>query len=492
MNKRWWLPLVLAAVLWAGTALAVPQPDEGKKTKPRLSDKLKDLTPPEKEGPAKTAPVTAPAGPGKEAEVTTPVGNLGVGLALKTMYSWSAKDNKTMWPGRDEFTSTMVDLNIRGRLSDNIDFRVELAASWNPDANIGGFNGFSNPGEVGTVGVRQASITFHDLIPWTTIEVGTFIPPLTNYGPRAVTNLDLIMYPLLNNGRMMDTWAYTPRTPFPASLIPASRAAASFSDPSPWAMVNRPILHDFSPWQQAGFNITVQTPYMLRIDFGMWNGMMKNHNANVNDDDATATSVKITFQPDPTLTFSAGYWGEQFDLTYQLINVNGLTTYTYNQGGSRKLDIWYLSGAYLTDTLEITADYAQGGIPDYTLEYRGVDPNLTNTFYDLRFESWQVTAGYWFLPQLELLFRYEQIDPNTIDTIAVAGSCYDRQTWFTMGLNYRIIDRAEVSINYVIKTEQGREIEKDEVPRDPTLLPYNPKYTAQKNDLLMLQVMVWQ
>jgi hypothetical protein len=482
MNKRWWLLVTLALVVLAGGVMAAPQPDESKEGKARLTDKFKDLAPAKDkdEGPVKSAPVTAPKGEDQEVEVTTPTGNLGVGMAAKFMYGWSEKGKDTMWPGRDEFNTTLVVLKLRGMLTDNIDYHLELAASWNPEINIGGLSGWSSPGEIqgSAVGVRQASIVFHDLIPWTRVEIGTFIPPLTNYMARSVNNLDLIMYPLLNNGKMMDPWPW---------------------GVAPWKTGNRPIARDFSPWQQTGMNLTFQTPYMLKIDIGCWNGMMntRTNNTNANDDIATATSVVLTFQPDPHLSLAAAYWGEQFDLTYPMIDNGSLIpTPTWTQEASRKMNVWYLYAAYLTDTLEVTADYAQGTIPKYLLQYRGTPlsggPGYSNTFYDLRWEAWQLTVGYWFRPNLELLTRYEQLDPNTIGTQKIPGSAYDKQTWFTMGLNYRLFERAEISLNYIIKREQGNNVSRGDGGKDPSLLPYNPKYGVQDNDLLLLQFQIWQ
>jgi hypothetical protein len=374
------------------------------------------------------------------AELETPSGTIQLNAAAKFLYGYTRRDDGTRTPGREDFTTSLLDVEASGALGKNLSYRIELASSWDPDTKSGSLGGPSNPNDLGSAGVRQASIVLHDLVPWTTIEVGTFIPPISNYGPRAVWDLDLIQYPLLNNATGMNTGIYG----------------------------HRPVARDLGVWQQAGANVRVQLPYMIRFDFGVWNGMMPGNMGNVNPDLGMARSVVAAFQPTDALSLSMAWWGERFLQAYPGIA----------HGARRNMDLWFFSGAYQTDILEVTADFAQGIIPEYQLDQ-------SDAFQDLNWESWQITAGYWVLPRLEILARYEYINPNAKDSVQIPESLYDRSTWTTLGANWRLSDHTEAAINYVFKNEEGIDVNKGKAG-------YNPKYSAQKNDLLLIQVQAWQ
>jgi hypothetical protein len=379
--------------------------------------------------------------------VTTATGAIRLNAVAKFIYGYSARDEQTRAPGRESFATTLIDAGVSGELGDKVNYRIELSSSFNPDTGAGSFNGISSPNEMGAVGVRQVSMVFHDLIPWTRVEVGTFIPPLSNYMPRPVSDLDLIQYPLINNASRMNTGIYG----------------------------NRPAARDFSMWQQAGFNLTIQPPYMIRLDLGCWDGFMPGGNANQNPNIAKATSIVATFVPSDTLSLSMAFWGEDFQQAYP-----GLA-----KGAKRSLVMWFFNGSYKTDVLEVTADFAQGMIANFQFDKSG-------DFQDLNWEGWQVTAGYWILPRLEILARYEYLNPNAKDSVKIPASRYDESRWTTLGLNWRLLDQAEVSLNYVFKDELTLDVHRGESGADPLLPGYNPKFSGQNNDLLLVQVQLWQ
>lgn len=382
-------------------------------------------------------------------QVTPSSGALEINGYAKFVYAFSFRDDDSMWEGRDEFTTSFAGIRLHGVLSDQLDYNIEIAASYNPERNQGGLAGFPNPGEIGAIGVREAYLTFTDTIPWTTVTVGTFIPPFTNYMPRPVNSLDLIQYPLLNN--------------------------ASRMNPDLFADDNRPPARDLSTWQQTGFNLCVETPYMVKLDFGMYNGMMPNQLANGDENVAEATNVVMTFEPDDRLSLSMAYWGEESQQEYPGVA----------KGAKRNLTAWYLYGSYVTSNLELYADYAQAQIPRMQMDTAG-------EFTDLSWESWQVTVGYWILNDVSLWARYEEIDPNLVDRVQVPQSRYDDGRWTTVGVNWRILENLELSGNYVHKEEEGRYIDEGDPGQDPTMPLYDAKYSAQRNDLFLLQVQVWQ
>ncbi|MFO8057942.1 MAG: porin [bacterium] len=376
-------------------------------------------------------------------------GALEMGGYAKFVYAFSVKDEDTMWEGRDEFYTSLVGLRLHGVLSEHLSYNLEIAAGYNPERDQGGLAGFPNPGEVGTIGVREAYFTVSNAIPWTTVKAGTFIPPVTNYMPRPVTSLDLIQYPLLNN--------------------------ASRMTPDLFAKDNRPPARDLSTWQQTGFNLSIEPPYLVKLDLGMYNGMMPDGQANGDRNVAEAVNAVMTFEPDDRLSVSMAYWGEEFQMEYP----------GYASGAKRNLTIWYLYGSYTTSNLEVYADYAQAQIPRMQLDNTG-------EFTDLSWESWQITAGYRILNNVSLWARYEEIDPNLADRVQVPQSRYDDSKWTTIGVNWRLFENVELSGNYVHKEEEARDIDEGEPGQDPTLPLYDPKYSAQKNDLFLLQLQVWQ
>ncbi len=385
--------------------------------------------------------------PAAAQDVRTEAGKIQLGAAVKWLWGYSQRDSETAWPGRDDFTTSLVDVTLDGVLADNLSYNVELAATYSSETQAGGLAGRPNPGEVGTIGVRQVSMTFSKIVPWTDVKLGTFIPNITNYMPRRVNDMDLIQYPLLNNGSRMTT--------------------ALFG--------NMPVARDLSTWQNAGVNITVTPPYMVQLDVGFWNGIMPGGMAQNDQNVANATSVIFTFSPNDELSVSAAYWGEDYDQGYPSTGDVELRTLT----------LWYMYGSYSANNLEVTADYATGIIADGQLDVNG-------EYADVGWYGWQVTVGYWLMPELELLARYEELDPDSKDGPTVPTSLNDKANWLTLGANWRFAQGAELSLNYVFKQEDANDISVGSPAADPSAPGYNPQFAAQDNDLLLIQVQVWQ
>lgn len=387
------------------------------------------------------------SGPVQAEDATTPVGSIQLGGAVKFVYGYSEADSGSLSPGREDFTTTLVDIRLDGMLTENVRYGMEFSSSWNRDSFTGLLAGAGNPNEFGVLGVRELFISFEGLIPMTDVKIGTFSPPISNYMPRAVEDLDLIHYPLMNNAVFENTGLFG----------------------------NRPAARDSSSWQQTGINLTFQAPYMVRFDVGFWNGMMPVRLANAEQNLAKASSIVVTFEPDPAISISLAGWNEEFQQAYP-----GIAT-----GAKRNLSIWYLYGSYHTGALEITADYSVGNIPDMQIALNG-------SFKELSWEAWQVTVGFWIVPKLELLARYEHIDPNSINDSNVPASKYDASKWATLGINYRLNDQSEVSVNYIWKNEEAWNADENSIGKDPNLAGYNPKYSGQNNDVFLIQVQAWQ
>ena len=377
------------------------------------------------------------------AQEAAPATGIQAGGVAKMLYSYAARDEETRYDGRNAFSLSLIDLRLSGRVGEHVGWNMEVAASWNPDFDMGNVGAFANQNETGGAGVRQASIRFYGIVPYTTFEVGTFIPHLTNYMARPVEDLDLIQYPLMNNAALMQTGFN------PAEI-------------------------DVSPWQQTGFNAEIRLPYMLEVDFGVWNGMMPGRIPQPDPNLSKAASIVLTYKPIEHLSLSMAHWGENFQN-----NTPGMGR------GLRQLNIWYFYASYITDTLEVTADFAQALVPGQLV--------ITSTTKgDWRWEGGQVTVGYWFRPKFEALVRYESFDPNTLDTVKIPVSRFDESRWWTMGINYRLNDHAEVSVNYIVKLEEAEFVDKGVHEKDPNLPGYDPKYNAQHNNLVLVQFQIWQ
>jgi len=386
---------------------------------------------------------------GNAAEVETPSGKATIGAVAKWMWGWSYKDEDTLNDGRDEYSTVLADITLDAQLTDKISFMIEIASSWNQDMATGSLGTFSGPDETGTTGVRQASITLDRMVPWTTIEIGTFIPPITNYMDRPVHDLDLILYPLIIDASNMDTGMYG----------------------------NRPAARDFGLWQQTGVNFHIEAPYLVKIDLGLWDGTMPDSLGNEEQNLATATSVVFTFDPTKDLSISLAFWGEEFQPEGSLPGIA--------DGAKRNLTTWFAYASYETDLLELNVDYAQALIPEAIEDTSG-------ELQQLEWEAWQFTAGYWVVPSVQIIGRYESINPNMQDDTQIPSSRYDESTWFTLGANWAVTEHALVSANYIWKWENGRMIDEGDPGQDPTLPGYDPKYSAQNNDLLLVQVQVYQ
>ncbi len=388
-----------------------------------------------------------PALPASAGEVLASSGSIQAGLNLKWLYGYSERDSETLHPGREQFSTKLVDLTLDGHLGDKLAYRIELAGSWDQDTGTGGVGMISGPNSTGTFGVRQAYFVFADIIPWTLVTMGTFIPEINNYSHREPENLDMIQYPLMYDAVNMDTGMFG----------------------------NRPAARDLSVWQQAGVNFNINMPYMVEADLGFYNGIMPTRFGNQDANVAKAASFDLTFRPIPTLAISMAYWGEEFQKDFP--PPLALTA-------KRQLAMWTVYASYLTDLLEVTADYSRASVPDGQLEQTG-------DYAELGWEGYQITAGYWLTPRFQMLGRYERFDPNVQDSVKIPDSRYDSSSWFTLGANYRLTDNTEVSANYVWKWEEAHSISHDVAGQDPNLPGYGPKYSAQENDLLLIQVQSW-
>jgi len=79
-----------------------------------------------------------------------------------------------------------------------------------------------------------------------------------------------------------------------------------------------------------------------------------------------------------------------------------------------------------------------------------------------------------------------------VDNLQVPGSLYDKSSWLTLGMNYRLVPQAEVAVNYIFKKEWAHPIDAGDPSENPLLNGGDMQYTAQKNDLLLVQFQIWK
>ncbi|HUT54313.1 MAG TPA: hypothetical protein VM658_13070 [bacterium] len=396
-----------------------------------------------------------------QAQVEVGAGTLQIGGKVKWGYTYMAESEDAVGAaaagqvsgfdgaGIEQFATTNVEIDINGTVGEKVAYVIELQS-------VNGFDVLvSNPNEIGAIGVRQAKIMFKDVIPMTTVTVGTFNLPVSIYQPRATNDYDLIVLPLLNLG--------------------GAGNAVGFYGPMGLG------------WQATGVNFAIMPADMVELDLSYFNGNAGG-GANTEIDLEKSWLVNLKIMPAEGAMISIGYLTEGWQ---ENISLPGHPASTEQQNATG----WVVSGAYDNKKLEANFDYVTMTAKDYQF-YKNKLQNLTSTGY-------QVTVGYWFTDAIEALVRYENVDPNTANTKktwAANGypSEYDQISILTLGANYRVTENSEVSVNYLFITEQGDEInvEKGKTPLDTSFTPPVPwkkgKYQSLDNDTLLIQVQVWQ
>jgi len=377
------------------------------------------------------------------AQVETSAGTLQIGGKIKWLYTYRGEDTDTVdgatvisnyW-GSDGspvevFTTTNVEVDLMGTLGENVAYTIELASA-NALQVLA-----ANPNELGFMGVRQAVIAISNVIPSTTVYVGTGNLPLGIYQPRATNDYDLINLPLLNTTTFGD-----------AGTVTGDYQVEGLG------------------WQGTGFVFAIKPMDMIELDYGMGNGTLGG-GANQEADLEKSWLVNLKVMPTEGSLIAIGYLSEGWEEA-------GM--------GHQTASGYIVSGALASDKLEANFDWMQMTVEDYTQD-DNLDPE------DLVYGGYQVTLGYWLTDAIEALVRYEFVDPNMQnDEDAVGTSEYDDLTVVTVGLNYMLAENAEVALNYLLIMEPGDDIDaSDDVPA------VDPKYQVVDNDTLLIQVQVWQ
>lgn len=412
---------------------------------------------------------------GFSAEAAAPT--LKAGAKIKWLYTYQAQDDSALGYGGnavENFSTTNVELDISGTAGDKVSYLIEISGA-------NGLAGNSNAGELGAVGVRQAKIMVDGVIPMTTVTLGTFNLPVGTYQPRGTNDYDLIGLPLINS------------TAFTGSI------------PLGWGQYAPTGLG----WQATGADFTVKAGDNIVLDIAYFNGYagLNTANAELGGDLEKSFLVNLKVKVAQPATLAVAYLSEGWQ--EPLTRPTPRTAYRSAAG-------YVISGSYINDKVEANFDWMTMTAPEYAVNAKGKPADLTWTGY-------QITAGYWVTEKIEALVRYEWIDPNTENSSKLDRRAYglaptgnwttptnvntnsDQLTWLTLGVNARLSQSSEVSVNYIWRMEQGDDIKtgngavglkKDKVPNPALAAPGagegNPKYQVLSNDLFLIQVQLWQ
>jgi hypothetical protein len=438
-----------------------------------------------------------------QAQVETSVGKISIGGKVKWMWMHQAQSDEALgasnsaaghigqrWgldgKGVDQFTASNVELDIKGSVGENVAYIIELQASFNPTGGgfggvLGGMAGVSNPGEVngGKIGVRQAKIVITDLIPMTTVTLGTFSLPLGSYQTRATNDWGLISLPLMNLAL------------FGNARAPKSAGPGRFYGPIGLG------------WQATGVDLCVKPADVVALHMAYFNGNSGSGpfgggggNTNADLDLEKSWLIKLEIMPVEGAQIGVAFLNEGWQ---EDVNGKGGNEQQYAQG-------WIINAGYKTDRLDLSFDWMAMTARDYVHGQGAWDH-----FQDLNWMALQVTAGIWVTDQIEVLARYDWVDPNTSNnkfrTSGAGPYSYlarnDALTIWTLGANFRVSENAELALNYLWIKEQGLPINQRRADKTSAL---GDKYGAGvvilnrahgerqqlANDTFLLQVQVWQ
>jgi hypothetical protein len=430
------------------------------------------------------------------AQVETSAGKLSLGGKIKWIWIFRAQQDQAVgasgsmgltqagqrWSldgkGVDQFASANVELDLQGAVGENVSYLIELQASFNPaGGGFGGLAGVSSPGELqgSRLGVRQAKIVITDLIPMTVVTLGTFNLPLGTYQTRATNDYGLIALPLMNMARFGNA-------PFRQSAGPGRM---------------------FAPiglgWQATGVDIAVKPTDTVALHLAYFNGSSNGSlkfgpggavtgNTNVDLDLEKSWLIKLEVNP---------VEGAQIGLAY--LN-EGWQEDQNGKAGSEKQQAqgWVINAGYRSDRLDLNADWMT-----MTAAHYQHGAGVWGHWQDLTWMAGQITAGVWVTEQIEILARYDWIDPNTSNnkfrTAKGGAGTYlaqnDAITVWTLGANLRVGENTELALNYLWIKEQGLPIDERKFARGK--IKYgagNDQGRRQQldNDTFLLQLQVWQ
>jgi hypothetical protein len=344
------------------------------------------------------------------AETENSVWPVQITTKAKWLYTYQRSDNdsegvfnasRESGAAVENLKTANLEVGVTGQIGNKISFVFEFAAA-------DGFEKNSNPGDIGSAGVRQAYASVSNVIALTSITVGTYNLPASIYQQRPTNQYDLISLPLINT---------TVFSVNPLAGDDPTLGVGTVYDPVGFG------------WQVTGVNFMVRPYEKIQIDFSWFNGMGSGGNNN-EESLEKSTFINLRFLPTRNSMLSAGIINEG----WEELGLN-----------HQEASMTVISGSYSNEKIEANFDWMQSIVEDYMF-----DDDLELT--DIKSSGYQITIGYFVTEKFETLLRYEWVDPNTADdndSFTAPMSDNDQRTWTTLGLSYFPNENCELALNYI-------------------------------------------
>jgi phosphate-selective porin OprO/OprP len=170
--------------------------------------------------------------------------------------------------------------------------------------------------------------------------------------------------------------------------------------------------------QIGGSFAKVDNRYLFDYTFGVFNGA--GYDVTTDNNNHKDIIARLGVHPIKNLDFGGSFYRGQ-DIPAATTKVPNPTTQARNRYG--------IDGRYVIGALSLTAEYAHG------------------TDGAVQKDGWYAQAGYFILPKLQLVAKYDTFDPSkTIST--------DRSTIYIGGFNYVFNSWTKLAVDYLDKREE--------------------------------------
>ncbi len=170
--------------------------------------------------------------------------------------------------------------------------------------------------------------------------------------------------------------------------------------------------------QVSGSFVKLNNRYLFDYTFGVFNGA--GYDVTADNNNHKDIAARLGLHPIKGLDFGGSlYSGE--DIPLATTKVPNPVTQARNRYG--------IDGRYVTGPLSITAEYA-----------RGTDGSIHR-------DGWYAQAGYFIIPKIQLVAKYDTYDPNKVVTT-------DRTKIYTGGFNFIFNKWTKLAVDYLDRREE--------------------------------------
>jgi phosphate-selective porin OprO/OprP len=170
--------------------------------------------------------------------------------------------------------------------------------------------------------------------------------------------------------------------------------------------------------QVSGSFVKLNNRYLFDYTFGVFNGA--GYNVTTDNNNHKDIVARFGVHPIKGLDFGGSlYSGE--DIPLATTKVPNPVTQARNRYG--------IDGRYVTGPLSITAEYAHG------------------TDGSIHRDGWYAQAGYFIIPEIQLVAKYDTYDPNKVVTT-------DRTKIYTGGFNFVFNKWTKLAVDYLDRREE--------------------------------------